>query len=186
MQPPCKKNMQPWQKYIMQPEWVRKITSPHKKSRNFSTHKISQQKNHATSPQKNHATSPQKNYTIYPQKKSCNLNQKKILQPKWVSGGLKKITQPLHKNNHTTSKKTSSHKKSLNLFTSSHTKNHATSSHIQNHKTSSPLHTKKSPNLFRQKITQALKNKYCKTRKTLPWEHHIGCKMCQIALFKST
>ena len=28
--------------------------------------------------------------------------------------------------------------------------------------------------------------KHRKNRKTLPWEHHIGCQMCQIALSKST
>ena len=28
--------------------------------------------------------------------------------------------------------------------------------------------------------------KHCDNLKTLPWEHHIGCQMCQIALHKST
>ena len=27
--------------------------------------------------------------------------------------------------------------------------------------------------------------KHCQNCKTLPWEHHIGCQMCQVALFKS-
>ena len=28
--------------------------------------------------------------------------------------------------------------------------------------------------------------KHCENRKRLPWEHHIGCQMCQITLSKST
>ena len=27
--------------------------------------------------------------------------------------------------------------------------------------------------------------KHCKNRKMLLWEHHIGCQMCQIAIYKS-
>ena len=29
-------------------------------------------------------------------------------------------------------------------------------------------------------------NKHCENRKTLPWEHHIGCQICRITLSKST
>ena len=47
---------------------------------------------------------------------------------------------------------------------------------------------------FTPKITQRLhtqnhttsQNKHRENRKTLPWEHHIGCQMCQIALSKRT
>ena len=42
-----------------------------------------------------------------------------------------------------------------------------------------PLNNKKSRNLSTNK-------KHCKNRKTLPWEHHIGCQMCQIALSQKT
>ena len=32
----------------------------------------------------------------------------------------------------------------------------------------------------------SLIRKHCENHKTLPWEHHIGCQMCLIALYKST
>ena len=60
-------------------------------------------------------------------------------------------------------------------------------------KTSRNLSTQKSRNLSIKKITQLLAKENCTTSpknwenpKMLPWELHIGCQICQIALFKST
>ena len=40
---------------------------------------------------------------------------------------------------------------------------------------------KKVPEIWQYKTC-----KHCENRKTLPWEHHIGCQMCQIALSNRT
>ena len=99
------------------------------------------------------------------------LSTKKIKQPlhkKIMQSLRKKIRQSLRK------------KKSCNLK-----KNKSCNPSDWVRKITQPLHTQKSRNLSTHKITQPLK-KHRKNCKRLPWEHHIGCQMCQIALSKST
>ena len=131
----------------MQPQWVCELekshnfstdknysTSTHTKSCNLST----TTKNHATSPpKKNHATSPQKKNATTPQKKSCNLFNKKGMQPL-----RKKKYATSREINHVTwvSEWVIEWEKSRNLSTH---KNQATSPHT------------KSPTLSTQKVYHA-------------------------------
>ena len=42
---------------------------------------------------------------------------------------------------------------------------------------------------MKKKVTRNTHNvweKHCENRKSLPWEHHIVCQMCQVVLSKST
>ena len=39
--------------------------------------------------------------------------------------------------------------------------------------------------IFCHNFCFVVEKKHRENRKTLPWEHHIGCQMCQIALSKS-
>ena len=123
-------------------------------------HATSSHKNHAISQQKNHATSLQKNHTT----------SRKINHATWVSEWEKshnlsthQITQPLSKWNTATCPP----KKIMQPF---HKKSHGS------------FPQKKS---LQKKITQSLR-KTLRELKTLPWEHHICCQMCQIAPSKST
>ena len=105
---------------------------------------------------KNHAT-------------SSHLKSRNLFTLQFTQFLNKKSMQPLRRTNHAPYRKikhatwVSEWEKALNFSTH---KNHATSPH------------KKSRNLSR--------NKHCQNRKMLPWEHHIGCQMCQIAFSKST
>ena len=141
--------------------------------------------------------------------------EKKTMQPEWVRKitqslhtqkscnlSMHKITQPFFfKSRNLSTKK--------NHFTSSQEKQATSAQTIKQ-----PLHkkitqppqtkTQKSRNLSTNKITQPLhpqnnansqhkesrnlsvKKNHRKNRKTLPWEHHIGCQMCQITISKSS
>ena len=124
----------------------------------------------------NHATSQQQNHAPFPPKKKCNISTKKLckLSTEKSCNLSKKIVQPIAKKNQATSRK-------INLET-------WLSEWVR--KITQPLHTQKSHNLSTHTTTQPLKKitqphqKHCENRKTLPWEHHISCQMCQIGLSK--
>ena len=45
---------------------------------------------------------------------------------------------------------------------------------------------KDTKSMHKPKFKSDLLTKYRDNRKTLPWEHHIGCQMCQISFSKTT